>query len=107
MNHISLDHFLKRTIAEYEKNKKMEQWFGAIIFAAGTLTALSFFPRKLENKGLWPAVAETALTVVLTLAIYFIAFKFGAFKNRKRQGFENDLQELNELKAIAKDLSGN
>jgi hypothetical protein len=31
----------------------------------------------------------------------------GAFKNRRKEGFENDLKELNELKAIAEDLGRN
>lgn len=104
LNEVSLDNFLHITIAGYEKNKKMERWFGLIIFSAGTLTALSFLPKKLEHKPLGVALAETALSIVITLAIYFIAYKLGAFKNRNREGFENDLKELNELKAIAADL---
>ena len=106
-NNVSLDSFLKRTIEGYEKNKKAETWFGIILVSAGTLTAFSFLPKKLENKELWPALGETALSIVITLAIYFIAFKLGAFKNRKKEGFENDLKELNELKAIASDLREN
>lgn len=106
-NKVNLHHFLKTTIEEYEKNKKMETWFGLIIFSAGVLTVFSFLPKKLENKGLWPALGETAISMVITLAIYFIAFKLGAFKNRKREGFENDLKELNELKAIAGELGEN
>jgi hypothetical protein len=106
-NNVNLHSFLKTTIEEYEKNKKMESWFGIIIFSAGLLTVFSFLPNKLENKGLWPALGETAISIVLTLTIYFIAFKLGAFKNRKKEGFENDLKELNELKAIASELRDN
>lgn len=105
MNNVRLDVFLKRTIDGYEKNKKMERWFGIIIFSAGVLTALSFLPKKLENKELWPALGETALSIGITLVIYFIAVKAGAFKNRNREGFENDLKELNELKAISSELA--
>jgi hypothetical protein len=107
MNHVSLEHFLTSTIGEFEKNKKMETWFGSIIFAAGTLTVFSFLPKKLENKGLWPALAETALSIAITLVMYFVAYKLGAFKNRKKEGFENDLKELEELKAISSDLKEN
>jgi hypothetical protein len=104
LNQVNLDSFLKTTIEEYEKNKKVERWFGLIIFSAGTLTALSFLPKKLENKPLGVALAETALSILITLGMYYTAHKLGAFKNRNRQGFENDLRELNELKAIASDL---
>jgi hypothetical protein len=104
MNSISLDAFLKRTIAGYEKIKKMERWFGIMIFSSGVLTALSFLPKKLENKDLWPALGETALSMGITIIIYAIAVKAGVFKSRNREGFENDLQELNELKAISSEL---
>lgn len=104
LNNVSLATFLKKTIDAYEKNKKMESWFGAIFLSAGLLTAFSFLPKKLENKGLWQALGETAISVVVTLLIYFIAFKMGAFKNSKRDGFENDLNELNELRAISSEL---
>lgn len=106
-NKVDLHRFLKTTIEEYEKNKKMETWFGTIIFSAGVLTVFSFLPKKLENKGLWPALGETAISILITVAIYLIAFKLGAFKNRKKEGFENDFKELNELKAIASDLGNN
>ncbi|MDB5246769.1 MAG: hypothetical protein JWQ40_1163 [Segetibacter sp.] len=104
LNNVSLDSFLKKTIYEYEKNKKMEKWFGILVFSAGVLTALSFLPNKLKSKELWPALGETVLTMGITIAVYFIAVKAGAFNDRKREGFENDLRELNELKAISSEL---
>jgi hypothetical protein len=107
INTVNLHSFLIATISEYEKNKKMESWFGTIIFSGGLLTVFSFLPRKLENNGLWPALLDTAISLLITVAIYFIAFKLGAFKNRKKEGFENDLQELNELKAIASEFKEN
>jgi uncharacterized membrane protein len=104
LNQVNLDSFLTTTIAGYEKNKQMERWFGLIIFSAGTLTVLSFLPKKLAHKPLGEALVETALSILITLGIYFTAYKLGAFKNRNREGFENDLKELNELRAIASDL---
>ncbi|HZF63711.1 MAG TPA: hypothetical protein VEZ55_04470 [Chitinophagaceae bacterium] len=104
INNMSLENFLTKTLYEYEKNKKIETWFGRIILSAGLLTAFSFLPKKLENKDLWQALTETAGSIIITLVIYFVAFKAGAFKNRKKEGFENDLNELNELKGIAVDL---
>ena len=105
INDVSLDIFLKRMIDAFEKNKKIESWFGLIIFSAGTLTALSFLPKKLEHKAPLLALGETALSIVITLGIYFTAYKLGAFKNRKKQGFENDYNELKELRAIKDDLN--
>jgi hypothetical protein len=104
INSMSLDIFLTNTLHEYEKNKKMQTWFGRFILSGGLLTALSFLPKKLQNKELLPALAETAVSIIVTLVIYFVAFKAGAFKNRKKEGFENDLKEWNELKGIAADL---
>ena len=105
INNVSLDSFLKRTIAEYEKNKKLERWVGIIIFSAGLLTAFSFLPKKLEHKEFWQAVGETAISMLITIAIYFIAFKMGAFKNKNQEEFENDLKEWNELKTISMELN--
>lgn len=104
MNKVNLDTFLKKTIEGYENNKKIERWFGIIIFSVVVLTALSFLPKKLEHKALWPALGETAIIIVITIMIYVIASKLGAFKNSKKEGFENDWKELNELKAISSEL---
>ena len=104
INTVNLSSFLTTTIEEYEKNEKMESWFGAIILCGGLLTVFSFLPKKLENNGLWPALGETAISLLITLAIYFLALRLGAFKNRKKEGFKSDLRELNELKAIASEL---
>jgi len=105
INDVSLDEFLKRVIAEYEKNKKIERWFGILIFSAGLLTAFSFLPKKLEHKEFWQAIGETAVSMLITIAIYFIAFKLGAFKNKNKEEFENDLKEWNELKNISMELN--
>ena len=106
LNKENLGVFLKRTIGEYEKNRKRNSWFGMIIFFAGTLTIFSFLPHKLAHKDIWHALAETGINLGITLGIYFIAFKLGAFKDRKREGFESDLKELEGLKASAAELEG-
>jgi hypothetical protein len=105
INNVSLDVSLKKIIEAYEKNKKIERLFGILIITAGTLTAFSFLPNKLEHKALWPALVETAISIIITLSIYFIAFKSGAFKNRNKEDFENDLKEWNELKNITSELN--
>ena len=107
LNKINLDIFLKKTIHAYEKNRKTERLFGILIIAAGTATALSFLPNKLEHKPLLTAIGETFLSIAITLGIYFIAFKAGAFKNKNKEEFENDLEEWNKLKEISTDLNSN
>ena len=104
INHVNLEKFLQKIILEYEKNKKLERWFGIIILSAGLASAFSFLPHKLAHKALWPALGETAVSIALSLVVYFIAFKLGAFKSRKAE-FENDLKEWQELKTIASDLN--
>ncbi len=106
LNKENLGVFLKRTIEEYEKNRKRNSWFGMIIFFAGTLTIFSFLPHKLAHKDIWQALAETGINLGITLGIYFIAFKLGAFKERKREGFESDLKELEGLRATSAELEG-
>jgi hypothetical protein len=106
LNATGLALFLKKIIEGYEKTKKMENWFGILMFSAGIATVFSFLPKKLEHKDLWTALAETAIGVLITVVIYAIAFKAGAFKNRRKEGFETDLRELNELKATLAELRG-
>ena len=104
INNVNLDTFLNKTIQESEKSKRMHHWFVTIMFTAGILTVFSFFPKKYENNGLWPAISETSIMIFITVAIYFIAWKAGAFKNKKMEAFQDDLKELNELKAISSEL---
>jgi hypothetical protein len=107
INKSSLDIFLKKTIREYEKAEKMQGWFGILMLAGGISTIFSFLPKKLEHTTVWNAIAETGILILITLLLYFIAFKLGAFKNRKKKGFEDDLRELNDLKSISSELADN
>lgn len=100
----NLDSFLRKAIDAYVKNYQVQKWFGIFIFCSGTLTALSFLPKKLEHKELWPAIGETALMMIITIVIYFIAFKAGAFKSNRKENFEDDLEEWNRLKNISAEL---
>jgi hypothetical protein len=104
LNNVSLDAFLRKAIAEYSRSKKIQMWCRIIIFSGGVLTIVSFLPGKLENKGLWPALGETAVVLAITLLLYFAAFKSGILKDRKKEEFENDLKEWGELKKIAAEL---
>lgn len=97
ISNANLSAFLKKIIGEYDKSKEAEKWFGLIILSSGCMTVLSFLPNKLDKKGVWPAIIDTAIPMMICLAIYFLAFKFGAFKNRKADAFKDDLRELEEL----------
>lgn len=101
MNSTTLGAFLKNVLREYEKNKKLEGWFGILMLSSGCLTVLSFLPNKLEKKGLNAALIDTLIPMGVCLIIYYLAFKLGAFKNRKSEGFKDDLQEL---EALSKEL---
>ncbi len=100
----NLSIFLKNIINFYEKNKKVEAWFGIIMFVSGCLTVFSFLPHKLTKKSLPTAIFDTLIPLFICIAIYFIAFKLGAFKNRKSEEFKKDLKELEKLSS---DLKGN
>lgn len=93
----NLSFFLQNLIDGYEKNKKAEGWFRTIMFVSGCLTIFSFLPHKLANKTLSMAILDTLIPLFICIVIYFIAFKLGAFKNRKSEAFKKDLKELEEL----------
>ena len=101
LNKLDLSSFLKQTVSAYDRKKKVESWFGIIMFTGGVLTVFSFLPGKLKNKTVSEAILETGLLVLITIIIYFIAFKAGAFKNHNKAAFENDLKELNNLKELS------
>ena len=93
----NLRSFLQNMIETFEKNKKAEGWFGAIMFVSGCLTIFSFFPNKLATKSLSMAIIDTLTPLAISGIIYWIAFKMGAFKNKKEIAFKNDLTELESL----------
>ncbi len=93
----NLSYFLQNLIDGYEKNKKAEGLFGAIMFVSGCLTVFSFLPHKLVNKTLSMAILDTLIPLCICITIYFIAFKLGVFKNRKSEEFKKDLKELQQL----------
>jgi hypothetical protein len=100
----NLSFFLNKIINGYEKNKQAERWFGLIMFVSGCLTIFSFLPHKLANKTLPMAILDTIIPLLISVGIYFIAFKLGAFKNRKSEEFKKDLEELERLSLDLKDI---
>lgn len=101
---VNLRSFLENLIAGFEKNKKAESWFGVIMFVSGCLTIFSFLPHKLVTKSLSMAIVDTLIPLVISVVIYLIAYKMGAFNNQKAVAFKND---LNELEKLQQELQGN
>ena len=101
---IDLSSFLIRLIQSYEKNKKAEGWFGAIMFVSGCLTIFSFLPNKLAQKTLSLALLDTLIPLLICILIYYFAFKLGAFKNKKSEEFKRDLQELQQFSSELKEV---
>lgn len=101
---IDLSSFLIQLIQSYERNKKAEGWFGAIMFVSGCLTIFSFLPNKLAQKTLSLALLDTLIPLLICILIYNIAFKLGAFKNKKSEEFKKDLQELQEFSSELKEV---
>lgn len=96
--------YLKGIVSIYDRNKKFEKWFRAIFLSAGLLVPFSFLPQKMERLGYWPALGQILIMVAITMLLYILAFKFGAFKSRYRIKLEKDLADWNELKRLSNDL---
>jgi cytochrome c-type biogenesis protein CcmH/NrfG len=75
-----------------------------ILLSVGLLVPFSFLPQKMERVGFWSALGDIVAMVAITLLLYFLAFKFGAFKNRHKIKLEKHLADWNELKRLSNDL---
>ena len=102
---IQIDQYLKGIVSIYDRNKKFERWFGLSFLSVGLLVPFSFLPQKIERMGLPGALGDIGIMIAVTMVIYFVAFKSGAFKNRNKEKLEADLAELNELKALADEMN--
>lgn len=94
-------------IEKYENPNRLLGWTLKILLASTTVFfPLSFLPRKIERVGLWHGVLDTIIPICISLALIFIAYKLGAFKERYNKRFKEYLDELNELKTLSKELAG-
>jgi hypothetical protein len=96
--------FLHGILEFYKKNKTYEKWFGIILFSIGFLVPLSFLPPKIEKYGIQKALLDTSIPMLISLVLYFLAVKMGAFKKRHKESFKSDLEEYNELKGMSSEL---
>ncbi|HLO44461.1 MAG TPA: hypothetical protein VK175_09020 [Leadbetterella sp.] len=101
----NIETFLNDILDFYEKNQKYEKWFGLILFSIGFLVPLSFLPPKMEKYGILKGLLDTAIPMAISLILYFLAFKMGAFKKRHKENFKNDLEEYKELKEMSGELN--
>jgi hypothetical protein len=105
INRESLHASLKMIIRIYDKPRKLVGWAGLVILSVTVLFPLSFLPRSIQTYGLWKGMLMQTIPMALSGLMILIAFKVGAFKDRFREKFKSDLQELNELKALSDELA--
>lgn len=102
---ISLGEALRQILSVYDKPKKFLKWTVIIMFSSSLLFPLSFLPRNIAHNGVGAAIIDTLIAMVISLVMYFIAQKLGTFKDMNADLFKAYLHELEELKALSKDLS--
>lgn len=103
----NLDVSLKKIIGIYEKPRKLVNRAGLVVLIATVLFPLSFLPRSIESHGVLMGIVLQVIPISLSILMIYGASKLGAFKDRFGEKFKEDLRELNELKAIAEELSNN
>ncbi|HEX6226993.1 MAG TPA: hypothetical protein VFZ52_21390, partial [Chryseolinea sp.] len=81
-----------------------ERWFGLSFLAVGFLVPFSFLPNKITRLGLVGALIDTGIMIVITWVLFFLAFKFGLFRNRHKERLQKDLDEWKELRALADEM---
>ncbi|HQX45453.1 MAG TPA: hypothetical protein PK209_12900 [Saprospiraceae bacterium] len=89
----------------FKENKSAERWFGIISLSIGFLVPWSFLPQKIERYGVVRGILDIVIMLSVTAVIYFLAFRFGAFKNRNKEKLEQYLREWNELKALSNQIN--
>lgn len=99
-----IDRYVKGIVSLYDQNKRFEKWFGVILFSIGLMVPFSFLPAKVERMGLSGALVDIAIMMSISLVIYLVAFKLGAFKNPYKDRLKKDLAEWEELKVLAEEM---
>ncbi|MBC8033291.1 MAG: hypothetical protein H7Y03_04040 [Chitinophagaceae bacterium] len=108
ISHNTLDISLKKIIGIYEKPKKFLKYALIVfLFTQVFLFPLSFLPKGIEKFGLWLALSERLIPISISFLMLYTANKLGAFKERNAENFKADLNELNELRAVAAELKEN
>jgi hypothetical protein len=105
INHNTLQSALQKIIAVYEQPRKFLKYVLIVfLFTQVFLFPLSFLPKSIARIGFWPALAERIIPISIALVMLLIAHKLGAFKERHKDKFKDDLTELEELKILSREL---
>ncbi len=97
---------LRKIIAMYDKPQKIADRTGLVILIAAVLFPLSFLSRSIQTHGVWLGIALQLIPMGVSILLIFLAKKLGAFRDRFRESFRDDLKELEELKALSNELAG-
>jgi hypothetical protein len=98
---ISIGDYVKGIVSIYDRNRKFEKWFGTSLFAAALLVPFSFLPQKLDRMSAGYALLDTLIMLSVSVVLFFVAVRLGAFRNRNKEKLERDLSEWQELKNLA------
>jgi hypothetical protein len=98
---ISIGDYVKGIVSIYDRNRKFEKWFGTSLFAAALLVPFSFLPQKLDRMSAGHALLDTLIMISVSVVLFFVAVRLGAFRNRNKEKLERDLSEWQELKNLA------
>lgn len=91
----TLESSLKKIIGEYERPQKLMKYaLIVLLFTAVVLFPLSFLPTTFER----------LIPMGISALLLLIAYKMGAFDERDKKGFKDDFTELEQLKAMQKEL---
>lgn len=105
ITHTNVGSSLKEIINVYERSQKFRKYtLWLFLFSQLILFPLSFLPKGIERLGLWSAIGERLIPITITVLLVYIAHKLGAFKDRHKDKFKDDLNELEELKKMSKEL---
>ncbi len=101
----TLEVSLRNIIREYEKPQQLMKYtLITLVFTAAVLFPLSFLPNTVKTMGLSLAVAERLIPIAISALLLFVAYKLGAFRERNAPRFKEDLTELEQLKALSREL---
>ena len=101
----NLDASLKKIISVYERPRKLAYRTGLVVLIAAVLFPLSFLPKSIQSHGVFMGIVLQVVPILLSILLIYGASKLGAFKDRFGEKFKEDLRELNELKAMSKELT--
>lgn len=101
---VSLDKVI-RILGKYEKPEKLlGVTLKVMLFSSAVLFPLSFLPRKVGSMGLLDGLVDTIIPIAIGITLIVVAQFFGAFKSRQGEKFQEDLNELTDLKKLSEEL---